>query len=148
MLRRSEYAGLWQIRDTATARRAATIRDMGRWEAWLARAGLATLLLATLLLTPLADAQAAHLQVGHGSGQPAAAGHPQHGAAGEHSHEHHHTVLHAAGTMAQPPQPELLTRAAAFIPVPPGAGAEPAPPTDLVRDTGRSPQALLQVWRI
>lgn len=140
--------GLWQIRDTATAPRAATMRGMERWDAWLTRAGLAALLLAALLLTPLADAQAAHLQLGHGSDQPAAAGHPHHGATGEHSHEHHHTVLHTAGNLAQPQQPELFTGAATVSPVPPRAGAAQAHPTDPVRDTGRTPQALLQVWRI
>lgn len=121
---------------------------MGQWGALLTRTGLAALLLTALLLTPLADAQAAHVQLGHGSGQSVAPGHTHHGATGEHSHEHHHTVLHTAGTLARPPQPELLTGAATLISVPPGVIAGPAPPTALVRDTGQPPQALLQVWQI
>lgn len=124
------------------------MRGMERWGAWLARAGLAVLLLAALLLMPRADAQAAHLQIGHPAGGPVAAAHDHPGAAGEHSHEHHHPVLHTAGAPAHPQQQILLAAPAAVTTVPSGAGAVPAPRTVPDRDTGQPPQALLQVWRI
>ncbi|MEV0134166.1 hypothetical protein AB0H83_37615 [Dactylosporangium sp. NPDC050688] len=147
MLRPGELEGLWQIRDTATAQRAAIIRDMVRWTVWLTRAGLATLLLASLLLTPRAEAQAAHLQLGHPAVHSTTAGHDHHGAAGEHSHEHHHTVLHTAGVLAQPHQPKLIADASTFT-VPSVAVAGPAPRTVPDRDTGQPQQSHLQVWRI
>ncbi|MFF5225104.1 hypothetical protein [Dactylosporangium sp. NPDC000521] len=121
---------------------------MVRWTVWLTRAGLAVLLLASLLLAPRAEAQAAHLQLGHPAVHSATAGHDHHGAAGEHSHEHHHTVLHTVGTSAYPQQPKLISGTVAFTTVPAGVIAEPAPHTVPDRDTGKPRQSHLQVWRI
>ena len=128
----------WRRRPTA----------MGWWGAWPVPAGLALLLLASVLLAPLASAQSAHLRLGHAAGASAAAGHDHHGATGEHSHEHHHDVLHTAGTPTQPQQPKPLTGSATFTTVPPGTLAEPAQRTVPVRDTGEPQRSHLQVWRI
>ncbi|MET7423384.1 hypothetical protein [Dactylosporangium sp. NPDC005555] len=121
---------------------------MGRWGARPARVGLAVLLLAAFLLTPLARAQSAHLALGHPDSPSAAAGHDHHGAAGEHSHQHHHNVLHTAGAPTQPQQPKLPAGSETVTVVPAGVVAEPAPRTTQGRDTGRPRQSHLQVLRI
>ncbi|MGI5176276.1 hypothetical protein ACQEVZ_08115 [Dactylosporangium sp. CA-152071] len=123
---------------------------MGRWWVlWPARAGLTFLLLLSLLLAPLASAQSAHLLQGHPDGHAASAGHGHHGVTGEHSHQHHHNVLHTAGAPAYPQQPKLPTGSATVITVPAGVVTEPPPPPAVPdRDTGQPRQSHLQVWRI